>query len=183
MAAGRPFASVVEHEIFEPLKLTNTHYAVDAARPPALGYTRTAGSAVGPADAAGWYPAWKDPKAGDEFIAANPMGGGYSTVDDLARFANALIANRLLGKELTTRVLTGRIDADYGGRDGLGFETRLVNGVRTAGHRGSLAGSANQVEFYPDLGYVLIVLGNTDSDGTPSIANHVRALITSSAHP
>jgi D-alanyl-D-alanine carboxypeptidase len=176
---GRTFTSVVQDEIFEPLKLTNTHYTIDAARPPALGYTRTAASGVGAADTAGWYLAWKDPTPGDEFMVGSPMGGGYSTVDDLARFAAALIGNRLLSRQLTNRVLTGYIDADYGGRDGYGFETRLVNGVRMAGHRGSLAGSANQVEFYPDLGYVLIVLGNTDSDGTRSIADHVRALITS----
>jgi CubicO group peptidase (beta-lactamase class C family) len=178
---GRTFTSVIEDEIFRPLKLANTHYAIDAARPAALGYTRAAASAVGAADAAGWYPAWKDPKPGDEFIVASPMGGGYSTVDDLARFASALIGNRLFSKELTNRVLTGYIDADYGGRDGYGFETRLVNGIRMAGHRGSLAGSANQVEFYPDLGYVLIVLGNTDTQGTQSIADYARELITSSA--
>jgi CubicO group peptidase (beta-lactamase class C family) len=62
----------------------------------------------------------------------------------------------------------------------IGFETRLVNGVRTAGHRGSLAGSTNQLEFYPDLGYVLVVLGNTDSDGTQTIATHVRDLVAAS---
>jgi CubicO group peptidase (beta-lactamase class C family) len=178
---GRPFTSVVEDEIFRPMRLANTRYTIDAARPPAVGCTRTPASAVGPADEAGWYPAWKDPKPGDEFILATPIGGGYSTVDDLARFADALIGNRLLSKELTNRVLTGYIDAGYGGRDGYGFETRLVNGVRMAGHRGSLAGSANQLEFYPDLSYVLIVLGNTDTNGTQYIAAHVRALITSSA--
>lgn len=76
-------------------------------------------------------------------------------------------------------MLTGSIDADYGGRDGLGFETRITNGVRSAGHRGSLAGSSTQVEFYPDLGYVLIVLGNTDSNGTQDIASHLRSRLTS----
>ena len=81
---------------------------------------------------------------------------------------------------MTALVLTGYIDAGYGGRDGYGFETRVVNGVKIAGHRGALAGSSNQVEFYPDLGYVLVVLGNTDS-GTEAIAAHVRALLTSSA--
>jgi hypothetical protein len=35
-----------------------------------------------------------------------------------------------------------------------------------AGHRGALAGSSNQVEFYPDRGYVLVVLGNGDTDAT-----------------
>jgi hypothetical protein len=53
------------------------------------------------------------------------MGGGYSTADDLARFADALVANEVLSPETTARVLTGYINADYGGRDGYGFETRL----------------------------------------------------------
>jgi hypothetical protein len=108
------------------------------------------------------------------------MGGGYSTVDDLGRFAEALMDNRILKRETTALMLTGSIEADYGGRDGLGFETRMINGVRSAGHRGSLAGSSTQVEFYPDLGYVLIVLGNSDSSGTQDIASLVRARLTSS---
>ena len=53
---------------------------------------------------------------------------------------------------MTRRVSSGVIDADYGGRDGYGVEPRLVNRIRTAGHRGSLPGSTNQLEFYPDLG-------------------------------
>jgi len=173
----RAFTSVVEEQIFRPLKLTTTSYTVDGSHPPALGYTRTTSSAVGPADAAGWYPAWSEPKPGDGFALATPMGGGYATVDDLGRVAQALMSYRLLSPEMTRRLLSGVIEADYGGRDGYGFETRLVNRVRTAGHHGSLAGSANQFEFYPDLGYVLVVLGNTDSDGTQNIATHARDLI------
>jgi CubicO group peptidase (beta-lactamase class C family) len=107
------------------------------------------------------------------------MGGGYATADDLARFADAFMGNRILNREMTALMLTGYIDADYGGRDGYGFETRLVNGMKIAGHRGSLPGSSNQVEFYPEVGYVLIILGNTDS-GTEAIAAHVRSLLTSS---
>jgi CubicO group peptidase (beta-lactamase class C family) len=175
---GRAFTSVVEEEVFRPLGLGNTRYEVDPSRKPALGYTRTP-----PADtiwdSTRWYPAWEEPKPGDDFIAGSPMGGGYSTVDDLARFADALVANRILSQETTARVLTGYVDTKYGGRDGYGFETRLVNGVRTAGHAGSIAGSSNKVEFYPDLGYVLVVLGNTDS-GAEAIATHVRGLLTSS---
>lgn len=178
---GRPFTSFVEEEVFRPLGLANTRYEVDPTRTPALGYTRTP-PAGGRADQAGWYPAWDEPKPGDDFVAGSPMGGGYSTVDDLVRFADALVANKLLGQEITARMLTGYADAEYGGRDGYGFETRLVNGIKTAGHRGELAGSSNQVEFYPDLGYVLVVLGNTDS-GTEAIAAHVRGLLTSVQQP
>ena len=183
---GRPFPSVVEEQVFRPLGLTNTRYELDPSRIPALGYTRKppAGGGAG-SEGARWHPAWEEPKPGDDFVAGTAMGGGYSTVDDMARFADALVANRILDPETTARVLTGYIDGDYGGqphRHGYGFETRLVNGVRTAGHRGALAGSSNQVEFYPDLGYVVVVLGNTDS-GSWAIAEHVRTLLTSSPRP
>ena len=174
---GRAFTSVVEDQILRPLGLSSTRYTVDPSRMPALGYTRSP-SAGGGAQSAPWIPAWDPPRPGDEFVVGNPMGGGYSTVDDLARFADAVMTNTLLKPETTARVLAGYFDADYGGRDGYGFETRVVNGVKTAGHRGSLAGSSNQVEFYPGLGYVLVVLGNTDS-GTQDIATHVRRLLTS----
>jgi CubicO group peptidase (beta-lactamase class C family) len=176
---GRPFISVVEAELFRPLGLASTRYEVGGSPQPALGYTRTP-PAGARADSARWYQAWEEPKPGDDCIPCTPMGGGYSTADDLARFADALVGKRILNRDMTALVLTGYIDADYGGRDGYGFETRVVNGVKIAGHRGSLAGSSNQVEFYPDLGYVLVVLGNTDS-GTDAIAAHVRALLTSSA--
>jgi CubicO group peptidase (beta-lactamase class C family) len=175
---GRQFTSLVEEEIFRPLGLMNTRYRLDPYRKPALGYTHTspAGASVDPS---GWYPAWEETKPGDEFIVGSPMGGGYSTVDDLARFAEALIANKLLSRETTARVLTGCINTGYGGRDGYGFETRIINGVKMAGHRGSITGSSNLVEFYPDRGYVLVILGNTDS-GTEVIAAHMRTILTSS---
>jgi CubicO group peptidase (beta-lactamase class C family) len=155
---------------------------VDPARKPALGYTRTP-PASGGEGSVGWHPAWSELKPGEEFLLANPMGGGYSTVDDLARFIDAVVNNQLLRRETTMRMLTGYIDADYGGGDGYGFETRLVNGVKTVGHRGSLAGSENIVELYPELGYVLVVLGNTDGHGADAIAAHVRGLVASASRP
>ncbi|HYO45361.1 MAG TPA: hypothetical protein VEY33_01555 [Gemmatimonadota bacterium] len=39
---------------------------------------------------------------------------------------------------------------------------------------------SDQVDFYPDVGYVLVVLGNSDASGTEAIANRVRALIAGS---
>lgn len=109
------------------------------------------------------------------------MGGGYSTADDLARFAHAVMTGRLLGAGMTRRALTGYVAAsEYAGQGGYGFETRLVGGVRSAGHRGGFSGINNRVEFYPDLGYVLVVLGNTDANGAELIADHVRRAIAAS---
>jgi CubicO group peptidase (beta-lactamase class C family) len=175
---GRAFRSVVETDLFRPLDLVNTRYEFGGSPRPALGYTRIR-AAGAPPDSARWYPAWEEPKAGNDCIPCSPMGGGYSTGDDLARFADALVANRILNPEMTATILTGYIDADYGGRHGYGFETRLINGVKIAGHHGALPGSSNRFEFYPALGWVLVVLGNTDGSAE-AIAAHVRNLVTSS---
>ena len=114
---GRAFTSVVEEQVIRPLGLTATRYTFDSSRKPAMGYTRTGAGRRSRGIPGRWYPAWEEPKAGDDFVVGSPMGGGYSTADDLTRFADALMANRLLGAEMTARVLTGYVDAEYGGRD------------------------------------------------------------------
>jgi hypothetical protein len=79
---------------------------------------------------------------------------------------------------MTQRVLTGQVPTGYGGRDGYGFETRVLNGIRIIGHAGGFTGVSNQVDFYPDRGYVLVVLSNSDGKGTQEIVNRVRVLIS-----
>ena len=103
-----------------------------------------------------------------------------STAADLTRFALALLSGKLLGPELTRRAMTGYIATEYGGKDGYGLETRNWNGVRIVGHGGGFTGVSNQVDIYPDLEYVLVVLGNSDASGTEALANRLRGLLASS---
>jgi hypothetical protein len=133
-----------------------------------------------PPDPDRWYPAWEDGAAEDGSAVSVPMGEGFSTADDLTRFANALIQARLLSRETTERVMAGYVPAEYGGRHGYGLETRLLNGVRICGHQGGFTGISNQVDFYPDLGYVLVVLGNSDASGAQEIAKRVRTVVAAS---
>ena len=123
-----------------------------------------------------WYPAGEEGDSG----AGSPAGGGVSTAADLARFAMALLERKLLGPDLTRRAMTGYIATEYGGRDGYGLETRNWNGVRIVGHGGGFTGVSNQVDTYPDLGYVLVVLGNSDASGTEALANRLRGVLASS---
>jgi CubicO group peptidase (beta-lactamase class C family) len=189
--AGRPFIETIARQIFRPAGMTSTGYSSTAFPGAALGYTRRrSGSGNAPTAGGEWHRAWDDPfaqqggAAGDadsDCLPCAPMGGGYSTADDLARFGDAVMAGRLIGAAMTRRALTGYVAAsEYAGRDGYGFETRLVGGVRIAGHRGGFSGINNRVEFYPDLGYVLVVLGNTDANGAEVIADHVRTAIAAS---
>jgi CubicO group peptidase (beta-lactamase class C family) len=72
---GRGFTSVVEAELFRPLGLASTRYETGGSPKPAPGYTRTT-PAGARADSARWYPAWEEPKPGDDCIPCRPMGGG-----------------------------------------------------------------------------------------------------------
>lgn len=179
---GVPFAAAVEQQVLRPVGMIHTSYESRASLKPARGYTRTPpGSKTGTIpNPHRWYPAWEDGAEEGDFVVGSPMGGGISTADDLTRFAEALMRGQLLSKEMTERVMKGYVPAEYGGRHGYGLETRLLNGIRILGHRGGFARISNQVDFYPDLGYVLVILGNSDASGTEEIANHVRTLITGS---
>jgi CubicO group peptidase (beta-lactamase class C family) len=179
---GEAFTTAVERRVFRPAGLTHTSYRPPTTLRPARGYThlRPDAPAGSQPDADRWYPAWGDDARDVDPVAA-PMGGGYSTASDLVRFADALTANQLLRRPMTERVMNGYVTADYGGREGYGFETRVMNRIRILGHQGGAAGVSNQLDFYPDLGYVLVVLGNCDGSGTQEIAKHVRSVLTSSS--
>ena len=170
----QPFAAVVEERVFRPAGMTRTAYRSNTVPDVALGYTR-----AGSTGQRRWRPAW-EASSDDAPVVAVSLGGGVSTVDDLARFAEALLAGRLVGRQMVDRMLTGRVAADYGGRHGYGFETREVNGVRIVGHRGGFPGIANQVDIYPDLGYVFVVLGNSDAGGAQELAGMTRTAMATS---
>jgi CubicO group peptidase (beta-lactamase class C family) len=176
--SGLPFREVIAQRVFAPAGMSSTSYRSGPAALPARGYTHLPPrSALGATpDPDRWYPSGEE---GDT-AQGSPAGGGVSTADDLARFALAVMEGRLLGPELTRRATTGYVPTEYGGRDGYGLETRNWNGVRIVGHGGGFTGVSNQVDFYPDQGYILVVLGNSDASGTEAIANRVRGILASS---
>jgi CubicO group peptidase (beta-lactamase class C family) len=175
---GESFLAAAETRVFRRAGMAYTTYQEPTSPRAARGYTRTrpADQPAAQPDAGGWFPAWSD-DGGDGPLVHVPMGGGYSTVDDLARFADALTGHRLVGRDVTERMMTGYVPTAYGGRHGLGLETRVINNVRVAGHQGGAPGVSTQVDFYPDLGYVFVVLGNTDARGAQELAARSRAAI------
>jgi D-alanyl-D-alanine carboxypeptidase len=70
-------------------------------------------------------------------------GGGYSTVGDMVRFANALMKHKLLNTENTELLITGKVDLRGGGaKYAYGFEDSRQNGVGSLGHGGGAPGKA-----------------------------------------
>ena len=100
-------------------------------------------------------------------------GGGYSTVEDLLRFANALENHTLLDAHYSELLTSGKVDTPNGAKYAYGFMDRNVHGVRSFGHGGGAPGMNGDLEIYPESGYVIAVLANMDPPAAQRIADFI----------
>jgi CubicO group peptidase (beta-lactamase class C family) len=103
-------------------------------------------------------------------------GGGYSTVEDLLRFANALQAHKLLDAEHTEMLVAGKVDTPHGDRYGYGFMEMETAGLRCYGHGGGAPGMNGDLRICPQGaqgGYVIAVLANLDPPAAQRAADLV----------
>jgi len=89
-------------------------------------------------------------------------GGGYSTVEDMLRFANALQDHKLLDARHMELLTTGKVDAPNGGKYAYGFFDRSIGGVRCFGHGGGAPGMNGELEICPSSATVIAVFANID---------------------
>lgn len=100
-------------------------------------------------------------------------GGGYSTVIDLLRFANALQDHKLLNIPNTELLTTGHVSTPKGGHYAYGFQDGVINGLRCFGHSGGGPGVNGDLEICPATGYAVAVLANID----PPAAQRISAFV------
>jgi D-alanyl-D-alanine carboxypeptidase len=106
-----------------------------------------------------------------------PAGGGYSTVIDFARFADALRAHKLLDATHTALLLSGKVTIGQTPvKYAYGFVDRVVFGRRFVGHSGGAAGMNGELTFEPNGGYTVVVLSNL----SPPAATQIETFILSS---
>jgi D-alanyl-D-alanine carboxypeptidase len=84
-------------------------------------------------------------------------GGGYSTIGDLLRFAQALSSGRLISK-VTLAEATRPHQQQYG----YGFGVQGQGPLRSYGHGGGAPGMNGELRVFPELGYVVVSLSNLD---------------------
>jgi CubicO group peptidase (beta-lactamase class C family) len=101
-------------------------------------------------------------------------GGGYSTVGDLLRFANALENHKLLDPHYTELLTTGKVETPGGFKDAYGFGDHTRNGVRSIGHNGGAPGMNGDLEIFPESGYVVAVLANMDPPAAGRIEDFIE---------
>jgi CubicO group peptidase (beta-lactamase class C family) len=101
-------------------------------------------------------------------------GGGYSTVEDLGRFAAALLSHKLLNAEYTTLVTTGKVSGGPA-KYAYGFMDSEQDGVRSFGHGGGAPGMNGDLRIFPESGYVVAVLANQDPPAAQRLAGFISA--------
>jgi CubicO group peptidase (beta-lactamase class C family) len=84
-------------------------------------------------------------------------GGGYSTVGDLLRFAQALGSGTLISKA-TLAEATRPHQPQYG----YGFDVQGQGRLASYGHGGGAPGMNGELRIFPQLGYVVVSLSNLD---------------------
>ena len=163
---GQTYYDYVKAHIYQPAKMTATgsqpeHQAVPDR---SAGYTKPPGTTK-------WVL-----NTGTLPYRGTSAGGGYSTVKDLARFAQALLGYQLLRPDSTKLLITAKAEPAPGVRYAYGFEDRRdTEGNGSVGHGGGAPGMNGDLRIYPKSGYIVVVLANMDPPAAQRIADWLDA--------
>ena len=91
-----------------------------------------------------------------------PAGGGYSTVGDFARFADALVNGKLMKPATLDALIHGGIKLTDGTFAAYDFGGTIPGKGRFIGHNGGAPGMSGQLVHFLGSGYTLVVLANRD---------------------
>lgn len=111
-------------------------------------------------------------------VKGGAAGGGYSTVEDLLRFSSALRQNKLLSSEMTSTILTGKVEYAANRKYAYGFANDIVNGQRIVFHDGGANGISAEFDMYPDSGYTIVVLSNYDHPAALPVVKKSQEMIS-----
>jgi CubicO group peptidase (beta-lactamase class C family) len=161
---GQSYYDYVQQHIYKPAGMSRSgSLPEDRAVPDrSTGYTK-------PPGATAWLP-----NTDTLPYRGTSAGGGYSTVEDLARFAEALLSHKLLSPDATELLVTGKVKARPGTRYAYGFEdARDADGNGWVGHGGGAPGMNGDLRIYPKPDYVIAVLANLDPPAAQRISEYL----------
>lgn len=161
VALGCTYDEVVRARVFAPAQMNDTGSLPESSDVPgrAVGYMRAPG---------GWAP-----NTDTLPFRGTPAGGGYSTVEDLDRFATALLQGRLLDSSHTEQLLSPQVEATPDMHYAYGFMVEVRRGSRTIGHTGASRGMAGVFRACPEAGWRVAVLSNRDAPAAGLVADSI----------
>ena len=165
---GHSYDNYVQAHIYAPAGMTRSGSLPEdqAVADRSIGYTK-------PPKSTAWLP-----NTDTLPYRGTSAGGGYSTVEDLARFAHALLSHKLLSSDSTKLLITGKVEASLspGSKYAYGFEdARDADGHGWVGHGGAAPGMNGDLRIYPTSGYVVAVLANLDPPAAQRISEYLDA--------
>ncbi len=162
---GKSYYDYVAEHVFKPAGMTLSGSEPESESVPgrSIGYMR-------PQHEGDWTP-----NTDTLPYRGSSAGGGYSTVGDLLKFADALMGHRLLNATYTDLLITGKVDAGGGRKYAYGFQDERKDGVGAVGHGGGAPGMNGDLKIYPRSGYVVAVLANLDPPAAQQISSFIDA--------
>ncbi len=162
---GQTYFDYIRENVYKPAGMINSDsYEMDRMPPNlALGYSKRP---------SGQSTVWVN-NLYRHTIKGGPAGGGFSTVEDLLRFDQAMRSHKLLSKDLSEQLWTPKPSSP---QYGYGFGLTVTPGHRTVGHSGGFDGISSDLDIYLDQGYTVAVMSNHDN-GSRAIASKLREWI------
>lgn len=170
--SGRSFTSYVEEHIFKACGMADSGYFAMDQLP-----ERTALGYIDGAEGAGWRT--------NHFslpIIGGPDGGAFTTARDMEKFWDALLGNRLLSEEMTSKMLTPQMVVSEKTRYGYGVWMTYMNGelfkYYVMGSDPGVTMVSSAYAAQPDC--QLHVLGNIDR-GAGAISSRIDSILALAA--
>ncbi len=159
--SGKSYYDYVREHIYKPAGMGRSDSLAEDEEVDdrAVGYTREGGTLA--------------PNAGTLPYRGTSAGGGYSTVEDLLRFANALAGTKLLNADFSRQVTTGSVETPMGSKYAFGFIDAGAGGSRYFGHGGGAPGMNGELRIFPEGGYVVVTLANLDPPAATYLADFI----------
>ena len=165
---GMSYFDYVRTKVFEPagMRSTGSLPETDVVPNRSTGYMRRNDAWVPNTDTLPW--------------SGTSAGGGYSTVGDFFRFAEALQSGVLISKTSLAQMITPNQ-----GQYGFGMVIQGDGATRRFGHGGGAPGQNGDLRVFPESGYVVVALSNLDPPAASRLADFVtvRLPISSPAAP
>jgi len=163
----RNYSDYIKEHIFDPADMDNT---IDSFRNKTLSNLAMGYDKVQEEGKAFWR------KTGFFGKIGSPPSGGFSAVDDLLKFAEALRSDLLISKESKELLMSAKprlSSMNYG--YGFIIESSRKFG-RVVGHGGEAPGVSANFRMFVDRGYTMIILSNFSEASLP-VSGKIRSLL------
>jgi CubicO group peptidase (beta-lactamase class C family) len=161
-ASGMDYFDYIRKHVYQPAGMTGSDcFDLDMDVPNlAVGYTRGPGNQV-------------KNNLFMHVIKGGPAGGGYSTVEDLHRFAVALRDGKLIRAETLKQWTT---PSDKNKSYAFGFQVSQSDQNKLIGHSGGFPGINSVLTVDLENGYVIAVMSNSDN-GASALEQKLKQLL------